>query len=147
MSETMKSLLDAISLKLYATTTSMLYLIIPYDSAILFDNLPPTMLPVCSAMICSTLTEEIVWFSEEWTVYIFGLVSAWTRVLYPAEAGLIVVYRTTWQSVDVPGDTQEIPSEAVGNSLEMRSVHLVELTLTVRYYGIKGTEDVILRDV
>ena len=65
MSETMKSLLDAISLKLYATTTSMLYLIIPYDSAILFDNLPPTMLPVCSAMICSTLTEEIVWFSEE----------------------------------------------------------------------------------
>lgn len=68
-------------------------------------------------------------------------------MLYPAEAGLIVVYRTTWQSVDVPGDTQEIPSEAVGNSLEMRSVHLVELTLTVRYYGIKGTEDVILRDV
>jgi len=60
------------------------------------------------------------------------IISVWTRVLYPAEAGLIVVYRTTWQSVDVPGDTQEIPSEAVGNSLERRSVHLVESTLTAR---------------
>ena len=106
---TLKSQLNSISLKFYVTTTTELQCSSSsnsrcLDSAILFDN----------------------------RLHIFGLVSVWTRVLYPAEAEQIVVYRTTWQSVDVPGDTQEIPSGAVGGSQGRRSVHRVELTLTVR---------------
>lgn len=60
------------------------------------------------------------------------ITSAWIRAVSRVEPEQTVMCRTTWQSVDVPGEPLETPSGTAGGSPGTRSVLPAERTLTAR---------------